>query len=122
MTDTHQDLDLAVEDLSGCILPSQYADLNKRRPAMEGEYRLMFAVLEDAVSRYLMNMKCETEAQRKIFKETASWFRKGSEANRGLFAFESVCAFLGIDADRLRKGLALVQPREVPLRKQRRAA
>ncbi|HXZ88091.1 MAG TPA: hypothetical protein VEF07_05940 [Candidatus Binataceae bacterium] len=120
MIDTQQDL--AVEDLSGCILPSQFADLNKRRPAMEGEYRLLFAVLEDGVSRYLMNMKCETEEQRRIFKETANWFRKGNDGNRGLFAFESVCAFLGIDANRLRKGLALVQPREVPLRKQRRAA
>jgi len=120
MPDTLQDL--ATEDLSGCILPSQFADLNRRRPAMEGEYRLLFAVLEDAVGRYLTNMKCETEAQRKIFKETARWFRKGSNASRDLFAFESVCAFLGIDPDRLRKGLALMQPRETPLRKQRRAA
>ena len=89
---------------------------------MEGECRLLFAVLEDAVSRYLMNKKCETEEQRRIFKETAHWFRKGSDANRSLFAFESVCSFLGIDPDRLRKGLASLQPLEVPLRKQRRAA
>ena len=119
MIDTQRDL--AVEDLSGCILPSQFADLNKRRPPMEGEYRLLFAVLEDAVSRYLINMKCETEDQRRIFKETASWF-KGKDGDRGLFAFESVCGFLGIDPDRLRKGLATLQPREMPLRRQRRAA
>lgn len=122
MIDTQLDSDLGAEVLSGCILPSQFAELNKRRPAMEGEYRLLFAVLEDAISHYLMNMKCETEAQRKIFKETANWFRKGSGADRDLFSFESVCGFLGIDPDRLRKGLASVQPRETPLRKQRRAA
>lgn len=120
MTDNQPDL--VAEDLSGCILPSQYADLNRKRPALEGEYRLLFAVLEDAVSRYVVNMKCETEEQRRIFMETASWFRKRSDGDRGLFAFETVCGFLGIDPDRLRQGLAALQIHELPLRKQRRAA
>lgn len=110
------------EDHGACILPSQFADMNKRRTRLDGEYRLMFAVLEDAVSRYLSTMKCETLAQRKTFRETARWFHRRSDAVAGIYAFENICAFLGIDADRMRVGLTSLQPRETAMRRQRRAA
>ena len=105
-----------------CILPSQFAEMNKRRNLLEGEYRLMFAVLEDAVSRYIGNLKCETLEQRKIFRETAQWFHRKSDPSAGIYAFESICAFLGIDADRMRKGLMSIPRDEVVPRRQRHAA
>jgi hypothetical protein len=113
---------VTTEDHGACILPSQFADLNKRRTRLEGEYRLMFAVLEDAVSRYLSSMKCETLAQRKTFRETARWFHRRSDTDAGIYAFENICAFLGIDAGRMRGGLTSLQPRETAMRRQRRAA
>jgi len=106
-------------EFSGGILPSQFVDLNKRRHALEGEYRLMYAVLEDAVRRYLANLGGQSPVQRKILRETLSWFRKRSDHTRGIYSFESICDFLGMDADGLRRGLISLQQRE-PLR--RRAA
>ena len=41
--------DLSLKDFSGAILLVQYFDLIKRRKFLDGERRLLFAVLEEAV-------------------------------------------------------------------------
>jgi hypothetical protein len=109
-------------DEGACILPCQFTEMNKKRNRLEGEYRLMFAVLEDAVSRYIGNLRCETLEQRKIFRETAQWFHRKSDPSAGIYAFESICAFLGIDADRMRKGLMSLPREEAAPRRQRHVA
>jgi hypothetical protein len=114
--------DSTVDDLGGCLLPSQYVDLKRKRPSLDGEYRLLFAVLEDAVRRYLINMKGQTPEQRKIFRETSRWFRTAHAADPSLFAFESVCGFLGIEPNRFRAGLVELQVREMVSAKQQSAA
>jgi hypothetical protein len=98
-------IEFASEDLSGSILPSQYNDLLRRRSTVaDGEYRLLWSVLEDAIKSYLANRGCSNPAQRKSFEEVRSWFEPANEP-RGLFAFETVCDLLGIDSGRLLKGL-----------------
>jgi hypothetical protein len=98
-------IEFASEDLGGSILPSQYNDLLRRRSTVaDGEYRLLWTVLEDAIRSYLVNRGCSNPTQCRKFEEVRSWFEPANEP-RGLFAFETICDLLGVDSGRLLKGL-----------------
>jgi len=88
------------------VLPSQYNDLIRRHSrGSGGEYRLLWAVLEDAIKSYLSNRGCSTRNQRRAFEEANTWLHSAQGQPRGLFAFESICELLEIDAKLLLKGL-----------------
>lgn len=112
-------IEFASEDLSGSILPLQYNDLLRRRSTVaDGEYRLLWSVLEDAIRSYLANRACsKNPTQRKKFQEVRSWFEPPDES-RSLFAYETVCDLLGIDSGRLLNGLKSLDAREFPRRRQ----
>jgi hypothetical protein len=102
------------------ILPAQYFGNAKGRKLLEGEYRLLLAVLEQAVRSYLASMKGRTGQQRLDFEELRRWFyAPRSTAPQGLFAFESICDLLGIDADMLRRRLGSISIRDLPTHRQR---
>ena len=62
-------------EFNDCILASQYNDMVKRRSRiLEGEPRLLWAVLEEAIRSYLSNMKCLTANQCSEFEEVRHWF------------------------------------------------
>lgn len=85
------------------LLPSQYFDRVARRADHGGEFRLMFAILEDAVDVY-RKLAGATDARRKaLFDEAEAWIE--SEDNAWLFSYETICLTLGIDAGYLRTGL-----------------
>ncbi len=84
----------------------------------EGEYRLLWRVLEDAIRSYLANRACSNPAQRKRFEEVRRWFEPADEP-RSLFAFATVCDLLAIDPGWLLKGLKSLDAREFPRRRQR---
>jgi hypothetical protein len=65
----------------------------------EPERELLGAVLEDAV----LNYKKRFDYGDARFKEAKSWIF-GKDTNR-LFAFETVCAVLGLSAQRIRQDL-----------------
>jgi len=97
-------------DNSNAILPSQYNDLIRRRSfALDGEHRLMWAVLEDAIGSYLANRACATAKQQRAFAEAKAWFQRAADERRGVFAFESICDFLAIDSAKLLKGLRSIR-------------
>jgi hypothetical protein len=53
----HDSVDCSFED-SSPLLPSQYNDFIRRRSyAVDGEHRLMWAVLEDAIESYMTRLK-----------------------------------------------------------------
>ena len=106
------------EDLSDSILPCQYNDLLRHRSTVaDGEYRLLWAVLEDAIRSYLTNGGCSNPTQRKRFEEVRRWFEPAGEL-RSLFGFETICDLLGIDPGRLIKGLKSLDVREFPRKRQ----
>ena len=110
------------EEFSGAVLPSQYNDLIRRRSSRAGgEYRLLWAVLEDAMRTYLSNVKCANASQRKAFDEVHEWFFAGRRTGDGLFGFHSVCDALGIGADELLRSLNKLQIRDLPMRRYNRA-
>ena len=109
--------DLSLKDFSGAILPVQYFDLIKRRKFLDGERRLLFAVLEEAVHTYLTNMKGGSRDRRIRFAEVRRWFY--SPSDRGLFAFESICDLLGIAPGIFRRRLSSISLYDLPSRRLR---
>ena len=114
--------ELKLEDLGGSVLPSQYNDLTRRRlSAVEGEYRLLRAVLDDAIRTYLTTRASSNPIQRRKFNEVRAWFESRKDGRAGLFGFRTICEMLDIDSERLLKGLRSKGPRVVPVRVQRPA-
>src|SRR5208282_1739517 len=85
------------------LLPSQYNEIIRRRSVLEGEHKLMFAVLEDAVECYLKHMNAESRRQRLLFYEVQNWMNTKNRV--GLFSYQTLCESLGIDAKALRATL-----------------
>src|SRR2546423_1877264 len=85
------------------LLPEQDYEVLKRRPALEGERKLMFAVLEDAVECFLKNMHAKSRKQRVLFYEAQNWMHAKNRV--GLFAYETLCESLGIEPNMLRNVL-----------------
>ncbi len=70
----------------------------------EGNGKLLFAVLEDAIRTYLRHRDSDAAHNNEDFVEAAEWLSCDDEC--GPFAFVSVCEALGIDADSLRSGIS----------------
>jgi hypothetical protein len=85
------------------LLPEQYNELRRRRHELRGELKLMFAVLEDAIHCYLHYINARTRQRRILFYEVREWMN--SKNSNGLFAYDTLCEALSIDAGRLRKML-----------------
>lgn len=103
------------------LLPEQYNELRRRRHELRGELKLMFAVLEDAIHCYLHYMNARSRQRRILFYEVREWMN--SKHSKGLFAYDTLCEALGIDAGRLRKMLEQQRRQivggRVPVRQQR---
>lgn len=106
------------------LLPVQYYGMLTRPRPPEGEFRLMLAVLEDAIRCYLKNMRCRTETQRRLFYEVQQWFSASDSCGggQGPFAFENLCEALGIKPGLLRERLGSLHLRDLPTRRHRRAS
>ena len=79
--------------------------MRRKKTPPEGERKLLFAVLEDAIRCYLKYRDARGRALGKPeFVEAAQWLSSDDEG--GPFAFVSICEAFGIDADRLRSGMS----------------
>jgi hypothetical protein len=98
------------ENLEGCLLPAQYNSLVRRTCyGSEAEKSLLLAVLMDAIRIYLADRRANTRERRVRFEETRRWFEEAPcGGGREIFAFENLCAALGVNADRLRARLGLI--------------
>ncbi len=86
------------------ILPAQYGEMRRKKLPSEGERKLLFAVLEDAIRCYLKHRDAGRASRNDPeFLEAAGWL--SSDDDEGPFAFVNVCEALGINADRLRSGI-----------------
>jgi hypothetical protein len=86
------------------LLPSQFFDASGGgRTILEGERRLMLAVLEDAVSCFQKHAGATRPRGRRLFQEAEDWFF--AEETNWPFSFESICIVLGINAGYFRRGL-----------------
>lgn len=85
------------------MLASQYFDRMRRRKDLSGEQRLMCAVIEDAVDMYLKHVAATRRDLVERFAEVERWIE--SEDRSYLYAFETICDYLGLDGPYLRRGL-----------------
>ena len=67
------------------------------------EYRLMLAVLQDAVLCWFRYCQPRSTQEKRMFQEIQSWFW---DSDRDwLYAFESICEHLDLEASAIRRGL-----------------
>jgi hypothetical protein len=105
---------------AGTLMPGQFADMVRRRNVIEGESKLLLAVLEDAVRLYLRNMDATSGERLREFVEVSGWFAADSgplAKSSSVFSFESLCAALEIDAARLRDRLRELTLDDLPSRR-----
>jgi hypothetical protein len=86
------------------ILPVQFGESRRRKLPSEGERKLLFAVLEDAIRTYLRHRDVPTAHNNEDFLEVAEWLSVDDDTSP--FTFLNVCEALGIDADCLRMGIS----------------
>jgi len=94
------------------IVPSQFfATLPRQAPHKQGEYRLLVAVLKDAIECFQENVHARNKWEQRLFDEAQRWITgEGGDAISNEdqvlgFSFEYVCDVLGLDAAYLRWGL-----------------
>jgi hypothetical protein len=103
------------EEFSDAILPAQYHDLiNRRQYPLNGECRLLWAVLEEAIRTYLDNMNAASLSRRKAFDQVREWFE--SEDTDSLFSFRTICEILELDSKQVLRALASIRKSDLPKR------
>ena len=85
------------------LLPSQFHDRFRRRRQLDGERRLMLAVLEDAVEMYRKHCGPRSGRNRQLFLDAEEWIE--NDDRMWMFSFRNLCDVLELDADYLRRGL-----------------
>ena len=85
------------------ILPLQYFERMRRNAFLQGEKKLLLAVLEDAVGCFQKYSFAHDKKGRARFKDAELWIME--ESDDGVFSFNAVCELLEIDPDYLRRGL-----------------
>jgi hypothetical protein len=85
------------------LLPVQFAGRMGSRRSQLGEFRLMNAILEDAVDMYRKHADADRGRKHDLFDEAEAWIE--STDRQWVFAFENICDMLDLDADCLRVGL-----------------
>ncbi len=86
------------------VLPSQFFAGLREKGYVEGEKRLMAAILADAVDCY-MKLAFATEGRgRQLFQEAEAWIFS-DEHGPWFFSFLNIADVLGLDTDYIRQGL-----------------
>jgi hypothetical protein len=105
---------------AGLLLPEQYVDLVRRNHVIEGELKLLLAVLEDAIRCYLRNANAKDGERRREFVEVRTWFEAGLRAGArhpDIFSFENLCEALGIEPRVLLARLRILTIGDLPSRR-----
>jgi len=86
------------------VLPAQWSWGASSVATVSPEARLMIAVLDDAIARYLYTLRRDSRAANEERRELEDWF-SGTESGWS-FAFENICAVLQIEPSAIRERLA----------------
>jgi hypothetical protein len=100
---------------SDYLAPAQFYDLTRRRASVDGETRLVFAILEDAVRCYLRNLNAPGRYRRALFDEVAQWFDTATGPQHP-FSFGYVCDVLDIDPQILLRNIHGLKAEDLPTR------
>jgi hypothetical protein len=93
------------------LMPSQFFDRIRRRSQVDGERRLMIAILEDGVEVYRKQAGAQDPRGRQLFQEAEEWIEDTDPT--WLYSFENICDVLDINSEYLRRGLHACKERMV---------
>jgi hypothetical protein len=86
------------------LLPEQFVGaLRNHKGFVEGEKRLLAAVLADGVECYMKYVSATDNRGRQLFEDAEAWIFEDSAG--GLFSFHGACEVLGLEPDWVRQGL-----------------
>jgi hypothetical protein len=100
------------------LVPAQFYDLTRRRASLDGETRLVFAILEDAVRIYVKNSTASGGYRRALFHEVAHWFQT-ADGPQHPFTFSYVCDVLGVDPQYLLGCIRSLKAEDLPTKQMR---
>jgi hypothetical protein len=86
------------------VLPSQFFGFLRQKGFVEGEKRLMAAVLADAVDCYMKQLFNPEPRARQVFRDAEVWIFQ-DEPGPWLFSFRNICDMLGLEPEYIRRGL-----------------
>jgi len=85
------------------FLPSQFYGNRRLSRRLEGEKRLMLAVLKDAVECLEKYRRARSSSGRELYQNALEWIE--DKNTDWLFSFDNICDLLGFDPDYLREFL-----------------
>jgi hypothetical protein len=100
------------------LVPAQFYDLTRRRASLDGETRLVFAILEDAVRIFVKNSTAQGGYRRMLFHEVAHWFQS-ADGPQHPFTFNYVCDVLDVDPDYLLGCIRSLKAEDLPTKQMR---
>jgi hypothetical protein len=93
------------------LLPGQFFASMRKRVPKEPEYRLIVAVLEDAVDCYQKHLVARDHKARQLFEDAEEWIE--SDDRHWPYSFASICDVLGLSPEYIRRGLHEWREREL---------
>src|ERR1700690_4135984 len=78
------------EESSFPMTPGQYYDQRMRGRHLDGETRLLFAVLEDAIRCYMLAARTGRRSHQRARDEVKEWVNTRGEHD--LFSFDAICS------------------------------
>jgi len=82
------------------LLPSQFFDQFRGRSILEGERRLMLAILEDGVACFQKYAGATRPRSRRLFQEAEDWLF--ADEPEWPFSFVSICTLVGLNPEYFR--------------------
>src|ERR1044071_6478135 len=86
------------------VLPSQFFAALRQKGFIEGEKRLMAAVLADAVDVYMKQAFTTDTRGRNLFLDSEAWLFTDAPGP-WFFSFRNICDLLGLEPEYIRRGL-----------------
>ena len=94
------------------LLPVQYYERVSGKRTTTGEFKLFFAILEDALRCFVRSKGCRSRTERMEFLEAQAWFNDFGPQH--VLSFEAICVSLDIDAQCLRTRLKSLTEADFP--------
>ena len=92
------------------LLPSQFFAAMRKKVPQEAEYRLILAILQDAVECFQKHLFSRDHKARQLFEDAEAWIV--SDDRDWPFSFVNICEIVNVHPEYLRKGLQVWQERE----------
>jgi hypothetical protein len=95
-------------ELADPMTPEQFYDQLSRTHHLEGESRLLFAVLEDAIRCYTIAARSSRRSHQRALDEVKEWVN--TRGDHDLFSFDSICRVFDLEPEQMRRQLNSLEP------------